>query len=79
MTKPGPTVSILQGIKDKVGNAIQVEFAHGPNIRRDIPSFFENTPIITVKEQPNQTPEESRKALRATPSLSPSAAMLRCS
>ncbi len=63
LTKPGPTVSILQGIKAKVGNAIQVEFAHGPNIRRDIPSFFEDTPIITVKEQPKQTPDEARKAL----------------
>ena len=38
MTKPGPTVSILQGIKNKVGGAVHVEFARGPNIRRDIPS-----------------------------------------
>ena len=28
--KPGPTVSILQGIKNKVGGAVHVEFAHGP-------------------------------------------------
>ncbi len=57
--KPGPTVSILQGIKDKVGSGAQVEFAHGPNISRDIPSFFENQPIITVKEQPKQTSRTS--------------------
>ena len=63
LTKPGPTVSILQGIKDKVGTGVQVEFAHGPYIRRDIPSFFENIPMITIKEQPKQTPEEARKAL----------------
>jgi beta-glucosidase len=62
LVKPGPTVSILQGIKDKVGSAVHVEFAHGPNIRRDIPSFFENQPIITIKEQPRQTSEEGRKA-----------------
>ncbi len=62
LTKPGPTVSILQGIKDKVGSRVQVEFAHGPNIRRDIPSFFENIPFITIKEQPKQAPEEARKA-----------------
>jgi len=61
--KPGPAVSILQGLKDKVGDAVHVEFAHGPNIRRDIPSFFENVPIITVKEQPKQTAEEARKAM----------------
>lgn len=63
LNKPGPTVSILQGIKDKVGGSVQVEFAHGPNISRDIPSPFENTPIFTIKEQPKQTPEEARKAL----------------
>ena len=63
MVKPGPTVSILQGIKDKVGDTVHVEFAHGPNIRRDIPSFFENVPIIAVKEQPKQTAEEARKAM----------------
>jgi beta-glucosidase len=62
LTKPGPTVSILKGIKDKVGDSVRVQFAHGPNIRRDIPSFFENTPIITVKEQPKQTAEEARQA-----------------
>ena len=62
MTKPGPTVSILQGIKNKVGDSVRVEFAHGPNIRRDIPSFFENVPFVPVKEQPKQTPDEARKA-----------------
>lgn len=62
MVKPGPTVSILQGIKDKVGDGIQVEFAHGPNIRRDIPSAFEGFPIVPVKEQPEQTADAARKA-----------------
>jgi beta-glucosidase len=63
LVKPGPTVSILQGIKNKVGNTLQVEFAHGPNIRRDIPSLFENIPFVTIKEQPKQTPEEARQAM----------------
>ena len=62
LVKPGPTVSILHGIKNKAGDTIRVEFAHGPNIRRNIPSFFENIPMITVKEQPTQTAEEARKA-----------------
>ena len=62
LNKPAPTISILQGIKNKVGAAVNVEFAHGPNIRRDIPSFFEDQPIITIKEQPKQSPEEARKA-----------------
>ncbi len=63
LVKPGPTVSILQGIKDKVGNTVQVEFAHGPKIRRDIPSVFENIPFVTIKEQPKQTPEEAHQAM----------------
>jgi beta-glucosidase len=63
LNKPGPTVSILQGIKNKVGDSVRVEFAHGPNIRRDIPSFFENVPLFTIKEQPKQSPDETRKAI----------------
>ena len=63
MVKPGQTVSILQGLKNKVGDNVKLEFAHGPNIRRDIPSLFENIPFIAVKEQPNQTPEEAKKAM----------------
>lgn len=61
-TAPGPVVSILQGIKDKVGSSVTVEFAHGPNIRRPIPSPFENIPILPMKEQAKQSPEEAKKA-----------------
>jgi len=63
MTKPGPTVSILQGIKNKVGGAVKIEFAHGPNLSRDIPSFFEDIPMVPMKEQPKQSAEEVRKAI----------------
>jgi beta-glucosidase len=62
LNKPGPTLSIFEGIKNKVGGNVRVEFAHGPNIRRNIPSFFENIPTLTIKEQPKQTSEEVRKA-----------------
>ncbi len=62
ITKPGPVVSILQGIREKAGSAIHVEFARGPNIRRDLPSPFENIPLITAKQQPLQTPEEAQQA-----------------
>ena len=48
---------------------MQVEFAHGPNIRRDIPSFFEDQPIITIKEQPKQTAEEKQKAIEEAVAL----------
>ena len=63
LAKPGPTVSILQGIKEKVGSSVQVEFAHGPNLWRDIPSFFENIQGFVLKAQPKQSPEESKKAI----------------
>jgi len=63
MTKPGPTVSILQGIQEKVGSAVRVAYAHGPNLRRDILSPFEDLPISVMKEQPAQTPEEIHRAV----------------
>jgi beta-glucosidase len=63
MTKPGPTVSILQGIRDKVGSAVRVDYAHGPNLYRDIPSPFENIPISAMKEQPAQTPQEAHRSM----------------
>ena len=62
ITSPGPTVTIVQGIKNKVGGAIRVEFAHGPNISRDIASPFEHFAMIKMKEQPKQTADEAKKA-----------------
>ncbi len=65
IVKPGPTVSILQGIKEKVGGNVRVEFAHGPNLHRNIPSMFENIPMSLMKEQAEQSEEEVRKAAEA--------------
>jgi beta-glucosidase len=69
MTKPGPTVSVLKGIQEKVGSAIRVAYAHGPNLYRDIPSPFENLPISAMKEQPAQTPEEAKKSIEEAVAL----------
>jgi len=55
-------VSIQQGIKNKVGDGISVAFAHGPNIRRGFASPLEAFPSILMKEQPEQTAEEAKKA-----------------
>jgi len=63
IVKPGPAVSIVQGIKNKVGTAVSVDFAHGPNISRNIPSFFEDQPLGNMKEQPKQAPEEAQHAI----------------
>jgi beta-glucosidase len=63
IVKAGPTVSILQGIKDKVGGAVRVEYAHGPSARRDFPSPFENIPMIKIKPQPQLSAEEVKKSI----------------
>ena len=66
LVKPGPTVSILQGIKNKVGSVVSVAYAHGPNLHRDIASPFENLPLASLmKEQPAQSPEQVRLSLEA--------------
>jgi beta-glucosidase len=64
MTKPGPTVSVVQGIREKVGSAVKVAYAHGPNLTRDFASPFEGIPIVPLKEQPAQTPQEAQQAIR---------------
>ena len=58
--KPNPPVSVLQGIRNKLGNSVRIEYAKGPNIWRDYPSFFEDALHIHV--DPKQTPEEVKKA-----------------
>jgi len=69
MTKPGPTVSIVQGVREKVGSAISVAFAHGPNLKREFPSPFENIPIVPLREQAAQTPQEAQHATQEAVAL----------
>ena len=69
MTKPGPTVSILKGIQEKVGSAVRVASAHGPNLYRNIASPFEDLTISAMKEQPAQTPGEAHKAVEEAVAL----------
>lgn len=59
---PGPTVSIVEGIREKVGSAIRVEYAHGPNLWREFASPFENFDFIKMKPQAKQTPEQIKQA-----------------
>ena len=64
LAKPGPIVSILQGIREKAGSAIQVAYAHGPNLFRTIPSPFEGIPMTAaMKEQPTQTVQEAQRSI----------------
>jgi beta-glucosidase len=64
LTKPGPTISILQGIQEKAASAVRVAYSHGPNLRRDIPSPFEGIAMTAIlKEQPAQTAQEIQQSI----------------
>ncbi|HTX89598.1 MAG TPA: beta-glucosidase BglX, partial [Anaerolineales bacterium] len=52
-------VTVLQGLRARLPGA-QVEFAPGPEIRRDIPSFFED--MTPGEKKPAQTPEQAQAA-----------------
>jgi beta-glucosidase len=41
MDQPSSAVTVLEGIRNKLGAGVRVEYAKGPDIKRDIPSFFE--------------------------------------
>jgi beta-glucosidase len=60
---PDKAVGALDGIRQKVGSAVRVEYAHGPNAHRLIPSPFEGIPIMKLKEQPTQTNDEVKKSI----------------
>ncbi len=60
---PDHPVSPLQGIRDKVGSNIRIEYAHGPNAHRIIPSPFEGIPIMKLQEQPTQSDAEVKKSI----------------
>ena len=54
-------VTVLQGIRAKLPGA-KVSYAPGPEIRRDIPSFFED--FNTEAKKPIQTPEAAEAAFQ---------------
>jgi beta-glucosidase len=54
-------VTVLEGIRAKLPNA-NVTYASGPEIRRDIPSWFESA-MAGETPKPGQTPEEADAAI----------------
>ena len=56
-------VTVLEGIRAKLPEA-QVTYAPGPEIRRDIPSWFESM-MAEQSRKPAQTPQESEAAFQA--------------
>ncbi|MCB0102628.1 MAG: beta-glucosidase BglX [Anaerolineales bacterium] len=56
-------VTVLEGIRAKLPNA-EVTYASGPEIRRDIPSWFESL-MAGQERKPEQTPAESESAFQS--------------
>jgi beta-glucosidase len=56
-------VTVLEGIRAKLPNA-EVMYASGPEIRRDIPSWFESL-MAGQERKPEQTPAESEAAFQS--------------
>jgi beta-glucosidase len=56
-------VTVLQGLRAKLPNA-EVSYAPGPEIRRDIPSWFESA-MAGMARKPLQTAEEAAAAFQA--------------
>jgi beta-glucosidase len=59
--KPNSPVSVLQGIRNKLGNSVRIEYSKGPNIWRDFPSFFEKD--LHMHSDPAQSPAEMKAAI----------------
>ena len=55
-------VTVLAGIRAKLADA-EVTYAHGPEIRREIPSWFES--FSPEPKKPIQSPEEAEAAFKA--------------
>ena len=60
MGKPSQAVTVLEGIRNKLGSGVRVEFAKGPNLKRDIPSMFDL--FSGAAQVPPQTPAEIEEA-----------------
>jgi beta-glucosidase len=58
--KARAAVTVLQGIRNKLGSGVKIEYAAGPGIRRWIPSMFDS--LEGVKPKPAETEVESQKA-----------------
>ena len=56
-------VTVLAGVRAKLTNA-EVTYASGPEIRRDIPSWFESL-MAGQERKPEQTPAESEAAFQS--------------
>ncbi len=57
-------VTVIEGIREKVGTAVRIEYAKGPAIRREIPSNFEGMAGVKLHDEPPQSPAEAQAAFQ---------------
>jgi beta-glucosidase len=62
ITGGADTVTVIQGIQQKAGAALTVEYAKGPSITREIPSNFDFFPGMKLHSQKPQSAADSQKA-----------------
>jgi beta-glucosidase len=60
MGEPSSAVTVLAGIRNTLGSGVRIEYAKGPDIKRDIPSFFEA--FMSGPKAPPQTPAQAEEA-----------------
>ncbi len=53
-------VTVVEGIRNKLPSSVRIEYGKGPDIKRDIPSFFEA--FMGRPKAPPQTPAEIEEA-----------------
>jgi beta-glucosidase len=57
-------ITVIEGIKQKVGSAIKVEYAKGPSIRRENTSKFEGIQGIKLRDEPPQSAADAEAAFQ---------------
>src|ERR1019366_8244397 len=62
ITGGSDVVTVIAGIKAKVGPSVKVEYAKGPGIRREIPSNFDGLPGIKLHDEPAQSAADAQAA-----------------
>lgn len=55
-------VTVVEGVRQKVGSNIRIEYAKGPVIRREMQSKFDAFPGSKVHEEPVQSPANAKAA-----------------
>ncbi len=56
---PSNAVTVLAGIRNKLGSGVRVDYAKGPDIKRDIPSMFDE--FMPGPKKPPETPAEAEE------------------